>query len=114
MEVEPSGSDPVKLSFARAKEYKKSLKQEIEGNQGLGSGGNGNGSGEAQEMPVSVKIALEKAKEYKKNKGVEGDSRSEAISGIFWENVEIEIHLFMTSVLFFFSFYFCLIPQFKQ
>lgn len=52
----------------------------MDGNPGLGSEGNGNGGSEAQEMPVSVKIALEKAKEYTKNKGVVGDSRSEALS----------------------------------
>lgn len=69
-------------------ENKKSIKQGTEGNPGLGSGGNGNRSDGAQEMPDPLKNALEKAKEYRKNKGVVGDGRSKASSGIFWENVE--------------------------
>lgn len=82
----------------------------------MGSGGNGNTGGEAQEMPVSMKIALEKAKEYKKNKGVVGDSRSEAFSGIFWESVEIEIYLSIRFLLGFFPSIFCSVsfPQCKQ
>lgn len=54
-----------------------------------GSGSVLNGSsGEAKEVPDSVKIAMEKAKEYKKNKGLagtdDGISRGESgeISGI--------------------------------
>lgn len=77
----------------------------MDGNPGLGSEGNGNGGGEAQEMPVSVKIALEKAKEYTKNKGVVDDSRSEALSGIVWENVEIKFICFTYLFwIFFFQF----------
>lgn len=82
----------------------------------MGSGGNGNTGGKAQELPVSMKIALEKAKEYKKNMGVVGDSRSEAFPGIFWESVEIEIYLSIRFLLEFFPSIFCSVsfPQRKQ
>ncbi|KAK9282617.1 hypothetical protein L1049_010835 [Liquidambar formosana] len=92
-EAEPGGADPVKLAFARAKAYKKSIEpnptvsigeknpvQESPGQEiGNGSGGSGSGGvGEgAKELPVSVKMAMEKAKEYKKSKGIVGGSSSE-------------------------------------
>ncbi|XP_057977802.1 uncharacterized protein LOC131164546 isoform X2 [Malania oleifera] len=107
-EPEPGGTDPMKLAFARAKAYKKSVKtnpspkiienplveaekndDNVNGNGnadsnsslGLGDGGGGN-----RDVPVSVKIAMEKAKEYKKNKGVIGggdnSEEKETFSGL--------------------------------
>lgn len=73
----PTGPvDPVKLAFNKAQAYKKSNKS----NPGLGttqgtdddnSVEKGNVGGEGQkDLPDSVKIAMEKAKKYKQNKGV--------------------------------------------
>ncbi|WVZ02511.1 hypothetical protein V8G54_023317 [Vigna mungo] len=73
----PTGPvDPVKLAFSKAQDYKKSNKS----NPGLGttqgtdddnSVEKGNVGGEDQkDLPDSVKIAMEKAKKYKQNKGV--------------------------------------------
>ena len=76
----------MKLAFEKAKSYKKSLQSKpvskIEQDPVEFSGGStviGNGEGGAEgegvgggtkEVPVSVKVAMEKAKEYKMNKGV--------------------------------------------
>ncbi|XAR54424.1 hypothetical protein NMG60_11029541 [Bertholletia excelsa] len=74
-QAEPSDStehgemDPVKLAFARAKAYKKSVQSN-------------------PELPASVKLAMEKAREYKKNKGLEG--RLKGKSGTNSGNVSIE------------------------
>ncbi|PON74387.1 cytochrome C oxidase subunit [Parasponia andersonii] len=84
-EAAPAPMDSVNLAFAKAKEYKKSLKSspklKIEQNpvKGSDSSANGNsGSGlvsngsssEAKEFPDSAKIAMEKAREYNKIKGM--------------------------------------------
>lgn len=84
-ETETGPIDPVKLAFAKAKKYKKlaesspKLKLEqnpVEESDGIanGNGGSGSvsdgGSGETKEVTDSLKIAMEKAKEYKKNKGI--------------------------------------------
>ncbi|CAJ1933582.1 unnamed protein product [Sphenostylis stenocarpa] len=68
--------DPVKLAFNKAKAYKKS----IETNSDLGAAQGvddedsvkkGNiGDEDQKDLPDSVKIAMEKAKKYKQNKGV--------------------------------------------
>ncbi|KAG4979496.1 hypothetical protein JHK85_033454 [Glycine max] len=62
--------DPVKLAFSKAEAYKESIKP----NSGLGttqSAADNNDDNEAQkDLPDSVKIATEKAKKYKQNKGV--------------------------------------------
>lgn len=95
-EVETGPVDPVKLAFAKAKEYKNlahsSRKLELEQNpveesDGIanGNGGSGlvsdGGSGETKEVPDSLKIAVEKAKEYKKNKDTV-DTNSGTCSGM--------------------------------
>ncbi|KAM1811898.1 hypothetical protein ACFX12_028481 [Malus domestica] len=84
-EAEPGPVDPVKLALENAKAYKKSVqmnknskieKNPAEDSGGIaGNGGTGAGSGSdggAKELPASVKIAMEKAKEYKKSKGTVG------------------------------------------
>ncbi|KAG4967035.1 hypothetical protein JHK87_032686 [Glycine soja] len=62
--------DPVKLAFSKAEAYKESIKP----NSGLGttqSAADNNDDNEAKkDLPDSVKIAMEKAKKYKQNKGV--------------------------------------------
>lgn len=67
--------DPFKLAFSKAKSYKQSVKS----NSGLGNEQNASdnsvkqandGDGGQKELPASVKIAMEKAKKYKQNKGV--------------------------------------------
>ncbi|KAG2671772.1 hypothetical protein I3760_13G010800 [Carya illinoinensis] len=62
--------DPVKLAFEKAKAYKKEVKSklvsEIEQNPVEDSGVGGG----TREVPVSVKVAMEEAKECNKSKGV--------------------------------------------
>lgn len=78
-ENEPAITDPVKLAFAKAKEYKRSIQAEplpkttenLVGNDSLVSDDVSSGS---KEIPDSVKLSMEKAREYKKNKGVVGSS----------------------------------------
>ncbi|XP_019159251.1 PREDICTED: uncharacterized protein LOC109155969 isoform X2 [Ipomoea nil] len=91
--------DPVKLAFAKAKAYKKEVQTnpipkivqnpvpesaETE-KQGGGSEEEGNVS-EEQELPSAAKLALERAKEYRKNKEVMGSGTglqgSEKIPGL--------------------------------
>ncbi|KAL5055535.1 hypothetical protein RYX36_036217 [Vicia faba] len=70
--------DPVKLAFEKAKAYKKSIKSKSSLGIEESSGGEGNSvkedtnviDGGKKDMPVSVKIAMEKARKYKQNKGV--------------------------------------------
>ena len=85
-EPEPASIDPVKLAFEKAKSYKKSLQSkpvskieqdpvEFSGGSTVIGHGEGGGEGEGvgggtKEVPVSVKVAMEKANEYKMNKGV--------------------------------------------
>jgi hypothetical protein len=65
-EAEKTASvDPIKLAFNKAKAYKESIKS----NSGLGIEQNGADGGK-KDLPVSVKIAMEKAKKYKQNKEV--------------------------------------------
>ncbi|XP_059651950.1 uncharacterized protein LOC132299400 isoform X2 [Cornus florida] len=95
-EDEPAETDPVKIALAKAKAYKKSkptsrvdqnavpetaeIANRIDGSSSEG------GNGGNQELPVAVKLAMEKAKEYKKNKGIMGGTKSvertETISGL--------------------------------
>ncbi|KAH7528057.1 uncharacterized protein LOC107417758 [Ziziphus jujuba] len=105
-EVETGPVDPVKLAFAKAKEYKNlahsSRKLELEQNpveesDGIanGNGGSGlvsdGGSGETKEVPDSLKIAVEKAKEYKKNKDtVDTNSGLKGTSGGISGNGNVE------------------------
>ncbi|KAL9296386.1 hypothetical protein ACSQ67_022282 [Phaseolus vulgaris] len=75
-EARTGPADPVKLAFSKAEAYKKSIKS----NPGLGTtqGADDDDSvkkgivgGEGQkDLPDAVKIAMEKAKKYKQNKGV--------------------------------------------
>ncbi|KAJ8646269.1 hypothetical protein MRB53_008017 [Persea americana] len=73
----PANSDPVKLAFAKAIEYKKSKQPNADLSQNpvskpaeIEKGSGGSGSDVAGgEVPPSVKLAMEKAREYKKNKG---------------------------------------------
>ncbi|XP_011088277.1 uncharacterized protein LOC105169554 [Sesamum indicum] len=87
-ETQPQEEDPVKLAFAKAKAYKSSTQSSnpaprIVENPLLepyarvnGSDGDGSISDELQdgdvskEVPLAVKLALEKAKEYKKSKSL--------------------------------------------
>lgn len=85
-EAQPGPIDPVKLAFSKAKAYKESVKPSAdfkmeqnpaENSNTKANGSDGSGSGqnfvadEQKEIPLSVKIAMEKAKKYKKNNGVE-------------------------------------------
>uniref|UniRef100_A0A2N9ENT2 Uncharacterized protein n=1 Tax=Fagus sylvatica TaxID=28930 RepID=A0A2N9ENT2_FAGSY len=91
-EAEPAANDPVKIAFEKAKSYKKSLqsksvlKSEQNPVEVSGGASNGNGvgvsGGGTKEVPVSVKVAMEKAKEYKVNKGVVSGGKSDTISGL--------------------------------
>lgn len=62
--------DPVKLAFEKAKAYKKTIKSvpdsKTEQNPDIDAALNGDGD---KKIPASVKAAMEKAKEYKGNKG---------------------------------------------
>ncbi|XP_057499815.1 uncharacterized protein LOC130784002 isoform X2 [Actinidia eriantha] len=87
----------VRLAMEKAKEYKKT-KETIAGSSGIGEksetffGAKNDGSvsdvttGGNQEAPTSVELAMEKAKEYQKNKGVVGSRKSveesQVISGL--------------------------------
>ena len=94
-EAEPASIDPVKLAFEKAKSYKKSLQSKsilkseqnpVEVSGGASNGnGVGVGGGGTKEVLVSVKVAMEKAKEYKVNKGVVSGGKSDTISGIVLE-----------------------------
>lgn len=98
-ETDPSPVDPVKLAFAKAKAYKKSAqtsrKTINKHNPDMDSDGNANRSGgagffldgasnEAKEVPRSVEVPKEKAKE---DLGVGGMSSamSDKSSGISWD-----------------------------
>lgn len=80
----------MKLAFQKAKAYKKSIedgkKTKLDQRPVEGSGTTS--IGKDGEDPVSVKVAMEKAKEYKKRKevggggGVKGASENETNSGI--------------------------------
>ncbi|KDP40502.1 hypothetical protein JCGZ_24501 [Jatropha curcas] len=98
-EPEPGPAHPVKLAFEKAKAYKKSTgdskKTKLGQNLVKGSGGSSVGNnGKDEEVPASVKVAMENAKEYKKNKGVagggdvKGSARSETNSGLKGGNRE--------------------------
>ena len=86
----PGAIDPVKLAFEKAKAYKKEAKSKqvskIEQNPVEDSG--------TKEVPVSVKVAMERAKEYKKNKGVVGGGKNggeiDTVSGIILESYVFE------------------------
>lgn len=84
-EAETGPVDPVKLAFAKAKAYKdmaesssksKLEQNPVEGTDGIANGKgwsslfSDSGSGETKEVPDSIKVAIEKANEYKKNKGI--------------------------------------------
>lgn len=75
----PATSDPVKLAFAKALAYKKSKQPDADLIQNLvskpvgiekGSVSSGSDGASGGEIPPSVKLAMEKAREYNKNKGV--------------------------------------------
>ncbi|KAK6933869.1 hypothetical protein RJ641_036763 [Dillenia turbinata] len=90
-EQETAETDPIKLAFSKAKAYKKSIQSEpnlkngknrvpenvqnVSKDVGPGSVSKQEeekeqvlGRGKAKEVPIAPKIAMEKAKEYKKNK----------------------------------------------
>lgn len=87
--------DPVKLAFEKAKAYKKEVKSklvsEIEQNPAEDSGVGGG----TREVPVSVKVAMQKAKEYNKSKGVVSSGtkggEGDAIPPSIFESRGIEI-----------------------
>uniref|UniRef100_A0A5B7A5H8 Uncharacterized protein n=1 Tax=Davidia involucrata TaxID=16924 RepID=A0A5B7A5H8_DAVIN len=98
LEAEPAETDPVKLAFAKAKAYKKAIQSnptpkfsQIPVSESAESGNRSDGSvsevtnGGNQEVPLAVKLAMEKAKDYK-DKGVVGSSKvsegSKTISGL--------------------------------
>ncbi|KAI5388460.1 hypothetical protein KIW84_074231 [Lathyrus oleraceus] len=82
-------ADRVKLAFEKAKAYKKSMKSK----SGLGieeiSGGEDNSvkessnvvGGREKDMPVRLKIAMEKARKYKLNKGVAVSETDQGLPG---------------------------------
>uniref|UniRef100_A0A2N9IWB8 GPI ethanolamine phosphate transferase 1 C-terminal domain-containing protein n=1 Tax=Fagus sylvatica TaxID=28930 RepID=A0A2N9IWB8_FAGSY len=64
---------------------------EVSGGASNGNGvGGGGGGGGTKEVPVSVKVAMEKAKEYKVNKGVVSGGKSDTISGLERGNGVVE------------------------
>lgn len=84
-EAQPAPIDPVKIAFSKAKAYRESRKSDsslkVEQSAALYSGEKANGKdgpclgqnvadGGQKEVPMSVKIAMEKARKYKSNKGV--------------------------------------------
>ncbi|XVF84090.1 hypothetical protein PTKIN_Ptkin16aG0546800 [Pterospermum kingtungense] len=78
--------DPVKLAFERAKAYKKTKvnpDSKTEESAGGDAGGYGKKTDGSKEISASVKVAMEKPREYKENKGVFGDvdNSSEGIIG---------------------------------
>ncbi|XP_043725041.1 uncharacterized protein LOC122671720 isoform X2 [Telopea speciosissima] len=90
----PETTDPVKLAFARAKSYKKALqsnpspkKDTSPVSETVGSGNRTEGSvaenvdGNTKEVPISVKLAMKKAREYKQDKGIIGNSGSSSNVG---------------------------------
>ena len=95
--------DPVKLAFSKAQAYKKSNKS----NSGSGTtqdadDGNSvkkeNVGGEGQkDLPESVKIAMEKAKKYKQNKGVALSETTQTQGNTNWYLLLL-INSFMCSI----------------
>ncbi|GAU47608.1 hypothetical protein TSUD_90130 [Trifolium subterraneum] len=80
--------DPIKLAFNKAKAYKESIKS----NSDLGVEQSGVGEensvkesnaldGGKKDVSVSLKIAMEKAKKYKQNKGVEVSETNQGLPG---------------------------------
>jgi len=59
--------DPMKLAFSKAEAYKKSVKSKSD--LGTTEGADEENSVK-KDLPDAVKIAMEKAKKYKQNKGV--------------------------------------------
>ncbi|KAF7824660.1 Cytochrome b5 [Senna tora] len=84
-EPPPAPIDPVKLAFSKAKAYRESIKSKSDSgieqkdgpssvekgneNDGTSLGQNVGDSGK-KEVPMAVKMAMEKAKKYRENKGV--------------------------------------------
>ncbi|XP_072997436.1 uncharacterized protein [Typha latifolia] len=71
----PGARDPHKLAFAKAETYKKAKRSAPtqDQNPAPDSRNGADGGGEpAPEISASVKLAMERAKEYKKNKGAVG------------------------------------------
>jgi hypothetical protein len=74
-----SDVDPIKLAFNKAKAYKESIESNsdlgVERRSGVGEENSVKESnaldGGKKDVSVSLKIAMEKAKKYKQNKGVE-------------------------------------------
>lgn len=75
----PAPVDPVKLAFNKAKAYRESLKSNsdsrIEPTDDSNLSENVDDGGQ-KEVPMAVKIAMEKAKKYKDNKGIVGSDNS--------------------------------------
>nr|BAC41325.1 hypothetical protein [Lotus japonicus] len=77
-EAQTGPVDPVKLAFNKAKTYKEESGKSNPGSGIEQSDANGENSvnqgdavdGRQKDLPVSLKIAMEKAKKYKQNKGV--------------------------------------------
>ncbi|CAD5165761.1 uncharacterized protein LOC135645838 [Musa acuminata AAA Group] len=71
--------DPVKLAFAKAKAYQKDKKSapiaEPEPPPSPSAGIEGVGDDSPPEVPSAVKLAMERAKEYKKGKGAPGPQK---------------------------------------
>ncbi|XP_054816036.1 uncharacterized protein LOC129315909 [Prosopis cineraria] len=95
-ESQPGPVDSVKLAFSKAKAHRESLKlnsdskvdqnvaaslaEKSNGNDGLGSGQDVVDGGQ-KDLPMSVKIAMEKAKKYKENKGVTFTEMGQGLQG---------------------------------
>ncbi|KAL3829779.1 hypothetical protein ACJIZ3_018581 [Penstemon smallii] len=83
--------DPIKLAFAKAKSYKKSIQSNNPTSnppQESIFGKNTTEVKDGDDVPLTVKLAMEKAKEYKKNKGsveksiIESTEVDEKIEGL--------------------------------
>lgn len=87
---EQGSLDPIKLAFSKAKAYKQSLQSnptEVNNQNPISESAHvgSESDGSTEEIPEAVKVALEKAREYKKNQGIVGGIKNvierETLSG---------------------------------
>lgn len=74
--------DPVKLAFEKAKAYKKEVKSKLVSTVEQ----NPVGDAGTKQVPASVQVTVEKAKEDNKNKGVVSSGKNNIVSGLILES----------------------------
>ncbi|PKI64698.1 hypothetical protein CRG98_014914 [Punica granatum] len=112
-EPDPGPVDPVKLAFEKATAYRKSPQSKpavkvMTGDAGADSGAGatspgpapaeGNGGNGAEQVPDAAKIAMEKAKEYRKNKGLNEEKGADSGAGVKVEKASNKDQLVVSSV----------------